>query len=124
MHHLTRQQTNVLIRKGLIRKKLRCEKCGGLKPVVNHLDYSHPDKVNFLCYRCHMLYHEYRNDGVPGSLTAFPEWLFTAYRRFRRVKAFWLYSFWLPVRYFHRRFWPLPERIEVVEHRRSIFDQL
>ena len=119
MHSTARDQTNRMIAKGLILKKTRCDRCAGLRPEVNHLDYSRPDKVNFLCRRCHMLYHEYRDDGVPGSQPALPDSVIRAYRRYRRVKAFWLYWFWLPIRFIYRRIWPVPDEIKVNHYRQG-----
>lgn len=112
-----RQETRRFIHNGVIATRDRCEKCGGLYPEVNHLDYSNPNKINFLCRRCHMLYHEYHADPVPGATAAVPMSLVRMYLRYRRIRAFWLYWVWYSLRYFHRRFKPVAEPIVINDYR-------
>lgn len=116
---LIRQETTRLLKRGLLKKKDRCQRCRDVNPVVNHLSYDVPHKINFLCYRCHMFYHAYRRDDVPGSRPRLPEWYISLFHLIYPFYAFWCYWIWYPVKYAYRLIWPLadyvpPAKVETV----------
>lgn len=51
-----RKITNSLIRAGKIKRK-PCVVCGDKKSETHHIDYNKPDKVKFLCKKCHAEEH-------------------------------------------------------------------
>ena len=46
------------IAKEIIKRKIKCEACGQIKPLVaHHKDYSRPLDIVWLCKSCHMKEH-------------------------------------------------------------------
>jgi hypothetical protein len=52
-----RYQTKVAIRDGKLALKAECEICGARPAHCHHIDYNDPERVMWLCTRCHGAYH-------------------------------------------------------------------
>lgn len=56
--------TSNLVRTGKIIKPSECECCGSKEKIeMHHEDYSQPDKVWFLCRKCHLVLHDIYRKG-------------------------------------------------------------
>lgn len=56
-----RNITKLAVKRGLIRKKDTCDKCGSNENIeIHHHDYSKPYKISWYCRKCHKEWHKGR----------------------------------------------------------------
>jgi ribosomal protein S27AE len=66
---ICRAYTNVLIKRGAL-KRGPCERCGTLRGVqAHHRDYSKPRLVRWLCGECHRALHRKKKPAAKHGLT-------------------------------------------------------